>query len=63
MPPKREKSKLLLKDLMEAHILLLEGSITAMNSMIGELSDQVNNLIAENVEITKAPKAMIGEFS
>lgn len=62
-PPKRGKSKTMLKDPMEARISLLEGSLTAVNSLVGELSDQVDNLIAENAEIAKAAKVMICECS
>lgn len=60
--PKRGKSKAPTREPIESRVAGLERSLANVTTTIGELSDQVDNLIHENVEITKAAKTMIEEL-
>ena len=58
---KRSKSKAPTHEPMESRVAGLEEKLATATSTIGELCDQVDNLIHENAEITRAAKAMIDE--
>jgi hypothetical protein len=62
VPTKRSKSKVPAKETMESRVVGLERSITNVSSAVGDLSDQVDNLIHENAEITRAARSMIEDL-
>ena len=59
---KRSKSKAPTREPMESRVAGLEKDLATATSTIGELSDQVDNLIHGNSEITMAARAMIDEL-
>ena len=57
--PKRGKSKAPTREPIESCVASLEKDLANVTSTIRELSDQVDNMTQENVEITKVFKFMI----
>ena len=60
--PKRGKSKAPMRETMESRVADLERGLANVTMTVGELTDQVDNLIHENLEITWAAKSMIKEL-
>lgn len=49
-------------DSMEKRIVVLEHALAAQEGVVGELSEQIDNVMQENKEITRATKGIIVEL-
>ncbi|KDP32219.1 hypothetical protein JCGZ_13826 [Jatropha curcas] len=62
--PKRGKSKARTPpmDPVEQKLIALEQSLSPQEAIVGELSEQIDNIVQENEKITQAAKGMITEL-
>ncbi|KDP34417.1 hypothetical protein JCGZ_12698 [Jatropha curcas] len=49
-------------DPVEQKIVAFERSLSTQEAIVGELSEQIDNTVQENEEITRAAKGMITEL-
>ncbi|KDP34416.1 hypothetical protein JCGZ_12697 [Jatropha curcas] len=49
-------------DPVEQKIVALRRSLSTQEAIVGELSEQIDNIVQENEEITQAAKGMITEL-